>query len=146
MFIFDRYCRSSAAVTPVKYERDINNLTGTFARSKILLTGKSTNAALVTPTPGQFNISLQHCIAHSMTESKVYTYIPDFGLIIEKSHKFHNPPVSYRHHSEQKHVHFCSQWFIVGYGKGCILGFVNLVYLRDSVPRPHGRGMEFRCV
>ena len=52
MFIFDRCCRSSAAVTPVKYECDANNLTGTFARSKILLTEKLTNGALVTPTPG----------------------------------------------------------------------------------------------
>ena len=51
MFIFDRCCRSSAAVTPVKYECDTNNLTGTSARSKILLTEKLTNGALVTPTP-----------------------------------------------------------------------------------------------
>ena len=52
MFIFDRCCRCSAAVTPVKYECDANNRTGTFARSKILLTEKLTNGALVTPTPG----------------------------------------------------------------------------------------------
>ena len=52
MFIFDRCCRSSAAVTPVKYECDTNNLTGTSARLKILLTEKLTNGALVTPTPG----------------------------------------------------------------------------------------------
>ena len=51
MFIFDRCCRSSAAVTPVKYECDTNNLTGTSARSKVLLTEKLTNGALVTPTP-----------------------------------------------------------------------------------------------
>ena len=50
MFIFDRCCRSSAALTPVKYECDTNNLTGTSARSKILLTEKLTNGALVTPT------------------------------------------------------------------------------------------------
>ena len=51
MSIFD-WCRcSSAAVTPVKYECDANNLTGTFARSKILLPEKLTNGALVTPTP-----------------------------------------------------------------------------------------------
>ena len=53
MFIFDRCHRSSAAVTPVKYECDANNLTGTFARSKILLTEKLTSGALVTPTPGR---------------------------------------------------------------------------------------------
>ena len=50
MFIFDRCCRSSAAVTPVKYECDTNNITGTFAISKILLTEKLTSGALVTPT------------------------------------------------------------------------------------------------
>ena len=53
MFIFDRCCRSSAAVTPAKYECDANNLKGTFARSKTLLTEKLTNGALVTPTPVQ---------------------------------------------------------------------------------------------
>ena len=52
MFIFDRCCRSSAAMTAVKYECDANNLTGTFVRSNILLTEKLTNEALVTPTPG----------------------------------------------------------------------------------------------
>ena len=44
--------RSSAAVAPVKYKCDLNNLRGTFTRSKILLTEKLTNGALVTPTPG----------------------------------------------------------------------------------------------
>ena len=39
-------------VIPVKYECDSKNLTVTFARSKILLTDKSTNGALVTLTPG----------------------------------------------------------------------------------------------
>ena len=43
----------SAAVAPVKYECDSNNLKGSFARSKILLTDKLTNRALVTPTTGQ---------------------------------------------------------------------------------------------
>ena len=43
----------SAAVTPVKYECDSKNLTGTFARSKILLVEKLTNGALVTPTLGR---------------------------------------------------------------------------------------------
>ena len=51
-FIFDRCCRSSAAMTPVKYECDSKNLTCTFARLKILLTEKLTSGALVTPTPG----------------------------------------------------------------------------------------------
>ena len=38
-----------AAATPVKYECDANKLTGTLAKSKILLTEKLTNGALVTP-------------------------------------------------------------------------------------------------
>ena len=42
----------AAAVTPVKYGCDSKNLTCAFARSKILLTEKLTNGALVTPTPG----------------------------------------------------------------------------------------------
>ena len=36
-FIFDWYRRSSAAVAPVKYKCDSNNLKGTFARSNISL-------------------------------------------------------------------------------------------------------------
>ena len=51
-FIFDRCRRSSAAATPVKYECDSKNLTCTFAISKILLTEKLTNGALVTPISG----------------------------------------------------------------------------------------------
>ena len=53
MFIFDRCHPRAAAVTTVKYECDSKNVTGTFARSKILLTEKLINRALVTPTPGQ---------------------------------------------------------------------------------------------
>ena len=41
----------AAAVTTVKYECDSKNITDTFARSEISLTDKSTNGALVTPTP-----------------------------------------------------------------------------------------------
>ena len=51
-FIFDRCRRSSAVVAPVNYKCDSNNLRGSFGRSKILLTEKLTNGALVTPTPG----------------------------------------------------------------------------------------------
>ena len=51
-FIFDWCRRRWAAMTPVKYEYDSENLTCIFARSKILLTEKLTNGALVTPTPG----------------------------------------------------------------------------------------------
>ena len=49
--IFHRCCRSSAAVTPVKYERYFTNLAGTFKRSKKHLTEKLPNGVLVTPTP-----------------------------------------------------------------------------------------------
>ena len=49
MFIFDRYRRSSAAVIPVKYECDSQDLRVIVAKSKILLTEKWTNGALVTP-------------------------------------------------------------------------------------------------
>ena len=50
-FIFDRFRRSSAAVTAVKYECDSRILRSTFRKSKILLTEKSANGALVTLTP-----------------------------------------------------------------------------------------------
>ena len=50
-FIFERGHRSSATVASVKYKCDSNNLRGSFGRSKILLTEKLTNGALVTPTP-----------------------------------------------------------------------------------------------
>ena len=49
-FIFGRCRRSQAAVTPGKYECDSKNLRDTFVRSKILLTEKLTNGALVIPT------------------------------------------------------------------------------------------------
>ena len=75
MFIFDRCRRSSAAVTPVKYECDANNLTGSFARSKILLTGKLTNGALVTPTPGRW--------IHHMLKSSGLVYVALQPLIEE---------------------------------------------------------------
>ena len=37
----------------------------------------------------------------------------------DQSHKSHNQPLPYHtmHHSEQKCVHFCSEWCIVGYGR-----------------------------
>ena len=51
MFIFDRWHRSSAAVSPVKYDRDAKNPAGTLARLKIFLAEELMNAALVAPTP-----------------------------------------------------------------------------------------------
>ena len=71
MFIFDRCCRSSAAVTPAKYECDANNLTGTFARSKILLTEKLTNGALVTPTPAIRDVQTQGVVKRSCGNGKL---------------------------------------------------------------------------
>ena len=81
MFIFDRCCRSSAAVTPVKYECDSNNITGAFARSKILLTEKLTNGALVTPTPGQCPFfssysSCPHICTFFLTWDALYLHKP----------------------------------------------------------------------
>ena len=52
VYIFDRCRHSSAAVAPVKYKCDSNNLRVTFTRSNILLTEKLKNGTLVTPTPG----------------------------------------------------------------------------------------------
>ena len=46
------YWISCSYLTGVKYECEANNLTGTFARSKILLSEKLTNGDLVTPTTG----------------------------------------------------------------------------------------------
>ena len=60
MFIFDRCHRISAAVAPVKYECDWNNLTGAFTRSEILLMEKLTNRALVTP-PQHLPYFFQKC-------------------------------------------------------------------------------------
>ena len=50
-FIFDRCHRRLAAVTPVKCECDLKNLTSTFAKSKFSLTEKWTNGTLVTTHP-----------------------------------------------------------------------------------------------
>ena len=49
--MFDRCHRSCSAVTSAKYKCDWRNLSGTFTRSKFLLTEKLTNGALVTLTP-----------------------------------------------------------------------------------------------
>ena len=48
-FIFDRCRRSSAAVAPVKYKFDSNNVRGTFARTKILHTEKLRSGAFSNP-------------------------------------------------------------------------------------------------
>ena len=48
---------SWAVATPVKYERDSNNLTGTFTKSNISLAERLMNKVLVTPTPGALSSS-----------------------------------------------------------------------------------------
>ena len=55
MFIFVRCLRSSAAVTPVKYERDIVQVTGVFATLKNCENNGTEEISLVTPTPGHEN-------------------------------------------------------------------------------------------
>ena len=47
-FMFERWARSWAAVTPVNYERDWKNLRATFSEWNISPTEKLTNGALVT--------------------------------------------------------------------------------------------------
>ena len=51
MFIFDRCRRSSAAVTPVKYEWNLKNVTGTFARLKIFACGEIDERDFSNPLP-----------------------------------------------------------------------------------------------
>ena len=71
MFIFGTCSRSLAVVTSVKYGCDLKNLTCTFARSKILLTDKLTNGALVTSTP----VLHQVCVLETPKLSHELCYI-----------------------------------------------------------------------
>ena len=50
-----------------QYECDSNNLKGTFARSKILLTEKSTNVALATPTAVLWLVPILHPFINAST-------------------------------------------------------------------------------
>ena len=61
-------------MTPVKYECDANNLTSTLTGSKILLTEKLTNRALVTPTPGLQGIFMPTTGSHSNYWHAGYIY------------------------------------------------------------------------
>ena len=56
------------------------------------------------------------------TQSKTMLRQCTRWLAIHLIHKSHNAPVPYptMHHSEQKCAHFCSQWWIMGYGKGAL--------------------------
>ena len=51
MFIFVRCLRNSAAVTPVKYERDIVQVTGVFITLKNYENNGTEEIGFVTPTP-----------------------------------------------------------------------------------------------
>ena len=63
-FIFDKcHCRLDA-VTPVKNQCDLKDLTGNFVASKVHLTKKFMNGALVTPTRGDVDQYLGCCIVH----------------------------------------------------------------------------------
>ena len=64
-FLFNRCCRSSAFVTPVKYKCYWNDLRGTFARSKIVLTEKLTNGTV-----------------NDMDVKIVLLWLQNYGLII----------------------------------------------------------------
>ena len=67
-------------MTPVKYECDTNNLTGTSARSKILLTEKLTNGALVTPTLGTFQTAIYICGQYAKI-METYKLEDDFSVV-----------------------------------------------------------------
>ena len=102
-FITDRCCRSSAAATPVKYERDLKCTTGTFAQPKKFLTEKLVNSIshphgwmrpwkVVHPLRavcyhkesiilGQSNISLSW---HDIHECLISNFIISYSVIFQK--------------------------------------------------------------
>ena len=51
MFIFDKCLLSSAAVAPVKYKCDLNDLRGTFAGSKNFAYGEINERSFSNPHP-----------------------------------------------------------------------------------------------
>ena len=55
MFIFARCLRSSAAVTPAKYELDIIQVTTVFIIRKNWENNGTEKIGVVTPTPGSLN-------------------------------------------------------------------------------------------
>ena len=67
----------------------------------------------------QWETSLQsNTVSHWLGATLESTLV----LVLNQSHKSHNAPVPCPiiHHSEQKCVHFCSEWCIVGYGTGVL--------------------------
>ena len=95
MFIFDRCRRSSAAVTPVKYECGANNLTGTLAWSKIWLTEKLTNGALVTPTPAPQPYSPISCCVLRHLTSQLF-HAPLCSILFPRAHSTFIGLLSYK--------------------------------------------------
>ena len=66
MFIFDRCHRSSAAATPVKYERDIQWLTCILVMRKNEENNGTGEIGLVTPTPVQtMGLHREYCMGQS---------------------------------------------------------------------------------
>ena len=63
-------------------------------------------------------------------DMKLFPWIP-----IDPIHKSQNALVPYPtiHHSEQKCVHFCSEWCIVGYGTGALWDLRNWAIAPDKL-------------
>ena len=88
-FIFDRCHRSSAAVTPVKYECDWGDLRSTFAKSILSLTEKLMDAALVihvvTPTLEPLSTSILHWSFCTTLQLSIHCG----AIITKKTHNKH---------------------------------------------------------
>ena len=54
-------------MTPIKYESERTQQTGTFAKSKMSLIAKSTNGTLVPPTPDHFWLCYYSCVGREET-------------------------------------------------------------------------------
>ena len=76
-------------LTPVKYECDITNKTGTFTRPKILHTKALANGAFLTPTPGTrgvFGCIYQPCYVDTPSYNPWYYSSPKFGKALTACH------------------------------------------------------------
>ena len=67
------------------------------------------------------------CLGFKVLTSNHYRKL-EYGCAISLIQKSHNVPISYAtmHHSEQKCVHFCSEWCTVGYGTGAVWDYLDL--------------------
>ena len=62
---------------------------------------------------------LQGCVTCTRTIPLIVREITlKYNNMVNQFHKSHNAPDSHptTHHSEQKHAHFCSEWWIAGFG------------------------------